>query len=163
MNEYQPDDFLVDDNAVDEDEGYDPQVMNPDQPEAVIESELNSSDLDVMEDRPTKPRKRIKKPRHDDDDMDIDRDEGRQSNDDMGDFIVNERPNRERPLKVKKPRAHDIFNTENIDVQTQISKEPKTNKIYTREEIEEQYATEKDFKIKISDIPERILKNFTDE
>ncbi len=167
MNEYQADDFLVADDEVEED-GYNRQIMNPDAPEAVIESELGSSDLDVMDDEEDKPKKRMKKRRLNVDDMYDLEEDGRRTKEfgdddqDSDGFIVkNDQPRRERVTR--KTKAHDIFNTDMIDIQPEILNKPKINKIYTREEIEEQYATEKDLKIKVSDIPERILKNFTDE
>jgi hypothetical protein len=144
---------------MDEEEGYDRPVVDPEGPEAIIESEIGSSDLDIMEedDRPRRRMKKGGKSEHRDQDVEMESD--------LEDFIVRpEQRKAERPHKpTKKVKPHDIFNTDLIDKQLEVTKEHRINKIYTREEIEEQYATEKDLKIKLCDVPERILKNFTDE
>jgi hypothetical protein len=129
-----------------------------------MESDLGSSDLDVMDYDQRRPKKRITKKKKSEEEMSVDEPySGREE--DIEDFIVpHERPKHPRAQKVpKKTRVHDIFNTALIDKEPEISKEHKINKIYTKEEIEDQYATERDLKIKLSDVPERTLRNFTEE
>ena len=64
---------------------------------------------------------------------------------------------------IKKSIAHDIFSLDLIEKVDEVKISQPMSKIYSNEEIEEQFATEKDLKIKLADLPERILRNFTDE
>lgn len=191
-NEYIEDDFLVNDEEYEGDRPSRPVLglENPDAPDAVLEEELEDSDLEVL-DKSNKQKSRLRKKKdkerysleEDDKDLGMLVDEERREprrnyqDDEMDNFIVKrdrvarsleERSEGRRPIR--NTTAHGIFSLDNedadeYDIPELAIREPEKqlNRIYTNEEIEEEYVTPKDNKIKSIDIPERHLLKFSEE
>jgi hypothetical protein len=124
--------------------------------EAVIEEDLGSSDIEVLEETRKgglkKPHKVKQAPKQSNDEEELD------------DFIERQESLRNRGEgRVKKVSAqhHGIFAIRD-DEPEELPEERKKVNIYSKAEIEEQYATDRDLIIKNTDLPERLQK-FTEE
>jgi transcription elongation factor SPT6 len=174
--------------------------LDPEAPEAELESQLGSSDYDILGDEPRKNEKksRLHKRRADAEELEQEleglneepvserppreerkreqRPERRlfdkeEEEEDMGEFI--EEPQLDREVTKHRKRhptrsmAHAIFELDKEEKEEAEQREEpegmKLKEIYAEQELEEEYMTEYDRKIKVTDIPERIQRQFTEE
>ena len=187
---YEEDGFVVPDADVELDEGgYQPMNLDvdPEAPDAEIESELASSDYDIMDEKmASKKLKKLHKGRREVEEEEIPKTQKVErkkkfyvdyEREEIDNFIerdeeyVKAQGEIFEGRRVSKSLAHNIFSLERdeeenegeqFDVQKKNIEHHLTS-IYGKEELEEEYETEKDKVIKTLDYPERLLRQFTEE
>ena len=184
---YEEDGFVVPDGEMEEG-GYQPMNMDvdPEAPDAEIESELASSDYDIMDEKiPSKKLKKLHKGKRELEEEEFPRSSkpekkkksyASEEREDIDNFIerdeyVKESGEQYEGRVITKSLAHNIFSLDreeddNEDERINVQKknlEQQLTSIYGREELEEEYVTEKDKKIKALDYPERLLRHYSEE